>query len=310
MEPTSEREYDDINKILLFRFKGALTDDLFTHREQSLIRFAALDDLRATILDFSSVTEFPAFSNPIGQQEPAPSILCIFIAPDTIRFGLTRWLKNRIETGTPAVVRTLDEALATLGVQSAHFRKLVRSLRPPDEMLNLNASVTESAGFLRRRPIKQFRHHPRRCYLGEKIELKIVLDPTLAPVEANPSRLLLVILDLAINAREAMPNGGTLIIETANITLPGGKVCEGVSVAPGRYVMLAVSDTGKGMDAETRTHIFEESYTTKPDGTGGSLANVWRFVEEAGGYLHVESESGRGTTFRIYLPRVEALQPM
>jgi PAS domain S-box-containing protein len=162
------------------------------------------------------------------------------------------------------------------------------------KLLDLNAVVTENLKLLTR-------------LIGEDIDLVMIPGGELGLVKADPGQIEQVIMNLAVNARDAMPRGGNLVIETGNVRLDENYARSHAGVEPGDYVMIAVSDTGLGMDTETQTHIFEPFFTTKgTKGTGLGLSTVYGIVKQSGGYIWVNSEPNRGTTFKVYLPHVSA----
>lgn len=159
------------------------------------------------------------------------------------------------------------------------------------EVLDVQAIVAEAAKMLER-------------LIGEDIKLVIVPGGRIGAVKADRGQIERVILNLAVNAREAMPQGGTITIETADVELEGENLALTRGIIPGPYVMLKVTDTGCGMDAELQSHIFEPFFTTKSQGTGLGLATVYGVIRQMGGDISVESELGKGTSFTIYLPRI------
>src|SRR5580704_11413769 len=162
------------------------------------------------------------------------------------------------------------------------------------KILDLNGVVTENLKMLTR-------------VIGEDIDLVMVPASSLGAVRADAGQIDQVIMNLAVNARDAMPSGGKLTIETSNVSLDEEYARFHPPAQPGEYVMIAISDTGMGMDAETQTHIFEPFYTTKGlKGTGLGLSTVYGIIKQSGGFIYVYSEQGKGTTFKIYLPRVTA----
>ncbi len=202
--------------------------------------------------------------------------------------------------GSEGMVGARLETIKKAGVRAASLTSQLlafsrRQVLQP-RVMNLNSLVTETQKMLER-------------LMGEDIEQKLALDPALGKTKADPGQMVQVIMNLAVNARDAMPTGGTLTIETANVSFEDSISFYNVVVPPGNYVMISVSDTGTGIDAETLGHIFEPFFTTKAagKGTGLGLATVYGIVKQSGGYVFADSALGKGTSLRVYLPRIEQL---
>jgi len=198
---------------------------------------------------------------------------------------------NGSDTEALQEIQNAGQRAAGLTQQLLAFSR--RQLIQP-AVININTVVRDTETLLRR-------------LIGEDIELITELTRDLGQVHADPGQIQQIVMNLAVNSRDAMPNGGTLHIETSNVTLDEGYQSEHPEVRPGPYVMLAVSDTGSGMGPEIRARIFEPFFTTKDvgKGTGLGLATVYGMVKQGGGWIWVYSEPGRGTTFKIYLPRTD-----
>jgi PAS domain S-box-containing protein len=214
----------------------------------------------------------------------------------TIIIGCSNFLLSDIPPDNPAhadaeqIKNAGTRAAALASKLLAFSRKQI--LRP--RVIDLNAAVQENSRLLRR-------------VIGEDIDLVTFPAPDLGSVKADPTQIEQVIMNLAVNARDAMPDGGKLTLETANVDLDQSFVSSHSECTMGAFVMLAIKDTGTGMDAETRAHLFEPFFTTKEEGkgTGLGLATVYGIVKQCGGYITVDSAPGRGSTFRIYFPRVD-----
>jgi signal transduction histidine kinase/CheY-like chemotaxis protein len=193
--------------------------------------------------------------------------------------------------------RTAVEQIMTAGDRAAALTRQLLSFSRRQTMqpkvLDVNALVDSLAVMLRR-------------LIGEDIDLRLDLAADAGQVNADPGKIEQVIMNLAVNSRDAMPAGGTLTIKSGNVELDEHYSATHTRVKPGSYVMLAVIDTGSGMDAETRARLFEPFFTTKGQGrgTGLGLSIVFGIVRQSGGNLEVSSEQGKGTAVRIYLPRV------
>ncbi len=213
----------------------------------------------------------------------------------TIINGHSALMLRRLPSDNPsresfAEIKDAGERAAGLTRQLLAFsRQQVRT----SAVLDLNTVVSNSLKMLRR-------------LIGEDIELTFNPAPNVSNVCSDPGQIEQVLMNLAVNSRDAMPEGGKLTIETSNFKVDEGYTAAHYSIPPGSYVMLAVSDTGCGMDAATQAKIFDPFFTTKEPGkgTGLGLATVYGIVKQNGGYVWVYSELGQGTTFKIYLPAV------
>jgi PAS domain S-box-containing protein len=209
--------------------------------------------------------------------------------------GYSELALDHIDPASP--VRGQVEQIRRAGERaSALTRQLLAFSRQQvldTKTLNVNAIISDMAQMLLR-------------LIGEDVEMQTKLDPELYSIRGDQGQIEQVIMNLAVNARDAMPQGGKLMIETRNLTVEEDEPQRRTPMVPGDYVLLTISDTGLGMDAETQAHIFEPFFTTKArgKGTGLGLATVYGVVKQSGGYIWVYSEPGLGATFKLYLPRV------
>jgi len=206
---------------------------------------------------------------------------------------LASGVDERSRNGLEQMRRAAERAASLTQQLLAFSRKQVLLPR----VLDLNETVADVQKMLSR-------------VIGEDIELVASLHPSLMKVKADPGQVEQVLMNLAVNARDAMPRGGKLAMETSNLEIPEDGARD-LDVMPGRYVMLKVADTGNGMDAATLSHVFEPFFTTKAmgKGTGLGLSTAYGIVKQSGGGIRVDSAPGRGTEFRIYLPAAEGDSP-
>ena len=287
---------------------GAATVSDTKHRKQdgSLIDVEILSDWiefegrRARLVLAKDVTERRRLEEQLRQSQKMEAIgqLAGGIAHDfnnllTAILGFCSLLERQV--GANAQMRgDVAEIRHAAGRAAELTRKLLafgrRQMLAP-RVLDLNALVSDLDRMLRR-------------VIGDHIVLVTQLEPALAPVKADLGQLEQIILNLVVNARDAMPQGGRVTIQTANTDLGEPNADTHAPVVPGRYVLLAVSDTGTGMHPEAKAHLFEPFFTTKEvgKGTGLGLATVYGIVKQSGGYIWVYSEPGSGTAVKIYLP--------
>ncbi|MBI2528497.1 MAG: PAS domain S-box protein [Candidatus Rokubacteria bacterium] len=283
-----------------YEFQGLRRDGARAWIE-GVISLTTWDDRPATLVTLFDLTERKQLEQQFLQSQKMEAVgrLAGGIAHDfnnllTVILGRTELLLRRLVTEGPA--RRDVELIQATGRRAAALTQQLLAvsrrqvLRP--QVLDLNTVVSGLGPMLRR-------------VIGEDLELSITLDPGLGRVLADPSQIEQVLLNLVINARDAMPGVGRLTIETANAELDERYAHRHAGARPGQHVMLAVSDTGSGMDEATRARIFEPFFTTKERGTGLGLATVHGVVSQSGGTIWVYSEPGRGTTFKVYLPRAE-----
>jgi PAS domain S-box-containing protein len=305
-----ERPEDRARFIGLLKEKGSVRQMEITFRTKSGEIRTGLDSAevidvageQCVIAIFRDVTEQKTLERQMRQTQKMEAVgqLTGGIAHDFnnllgVIIGYTEVLEHRLAPDSPLQkeclqIKKAGQSAASLTRQLLAFSRQ-QVLEP--KILDLNAIVLSVGKMLRR-------------LIGEHIDLRTELDPGLGSVKADQGQIEQVIINLAVNARDAMAEGGKLVIETSNVVLDEEYARRHAPQPPGSYVLLSVSDTGIGMDAETQARIFEPFFTTKElgKGTGLGLSTVYGVVRQSGGHIWVYSEPGKGTTFKIYLPRV------
>ena len=222
----------------------------------------------------------------------------------TVVLGNTRIIRKliKMEKEPVPLLANITERLDDIDVAAQRGADMVKRLmiftrqRPLQKtVVHINACIKDTQGLLARA-------------LGETIEMKSFLSEGILPVHLDQDQFVNVLINMVVNARDAMPRGGTLTIETKNITLDAQNASQHPDLAHGPYVVIAVADTGMGMPESVRTRIFEPFFTTKPagQGTGLGLSMIYGLIQQSNGHIQVESKIGQGTTFTIYLPGLDA----
>jgi len=298
------------------RLKGEKVLDRFTFRvvsKEGKTRWSEISAVAivwegkpATLNFLTDVTEHKQLEEQLQMAQKLESVarLAGGVAHDfnnllSIILGYGEDILDRLPAGDPlrneaSEILEAGKRAATLTRQLLAFSRK-QTLQP--EVLDINAVVRNLGKMLKR-------------MIGEDIDLELKLSEDLGCVTADPGQIEQVIMNLAVNARDAMPKGGTFIIETGNVELDETYARNHVGVKPGKHVMLALTDTGSGMEKEVLSQIFDPFFTTKEKGkgTGLGLSTVYGIVKQSGGNIWVYSEPGQGTTFKIYLPQTEAKQ--
>jgi two-component system, cell cycle sensor histidine kinase and response regulator CckA len=216
----------------------------------------------------------------------------------TVILGYSEIVISRLKSNDSVreLLREIQKAGQRAETLTGQLMAFSRNKTLEPKVLDLNAAVSDTEKMLRR-------------LIGEDILMTTIFAPALKPVKIDPGQLQQVILNLAVNARDAMPKGGRLTVETNNVTLDEAYAVTHLHVKPGDYVFLAISDTGVGMNAATKSRIFEPLFTTKGPGkgTGLGLTTVFSIINQNGGFIEVYSELGRGSTFKVFMPH--ALEP-
>jgi len=307
---------DDVERVtklfrqVLERPETRATDRARTHHrdgswrtiEGTFTNLLSEPGVNAIVLHFRDVTESLALQRKLSQAERLEAIgrLAGGVAHDfnnllTAIVGHAELLRDVLEEGTEALedLSEIEKAATratTLTQQLLAFSR--RQVLQP-QVLDLNQVVEGMRKMLDR-------------LIGEDIHLVVRPGEDLGHVRADPAQMEQVLLNLVVNARDAMPQGGSIVIETVNRDLDEWYARQHGAVGPGSYVLLSVTDTGHGMDRATSEHIFEPFFTTRAKGTGLGLATVYGVISQSGGSVTVDSEPGMGTTFAIFLPRVAA----